>query len=226
MTRRETAEHTIETRTHGRFLVRAAAASPTPAPLLVGFHGYMEAAEHQMERLVAMPGSERWQIVSVQALHRFYHRRSEIVVASWMTRQDRELAIADNLNYVRAVVAQVEGQDGAGPLVFAGFSQGVAMALRSAGAAKRPVAGVVAFGGDIPPELDRAALGRIPAVMIGRGERDEWYTEALRAADLARLQEAGVSVTPALVDAGHEWTDDFSRRAAAFLEQILQRPVS
>ena len=40
----------------------------------------------------------RWS--SIQGLHRFYQRRTNEVIASWMTRQDRELAIADNLAYV------------------------------------------------------------------------------------------------------------------------------
>ena len=49
-------------------------------------------------------GADRWRLVSIQGLHRFYQRRADEVVASWMTRQDRELAIADNLAYVAAVI--------------------------------------------------------------------------------------------------------------------------
>ena len=41
-------EHTIETRTHGRYLVAPAGAPD--APLLVGFHGYSETAEEELER--------------------------------------------------------------------------------------------------------------------------------------------------------------------------------
>jgi len=38
-------------------------------------------------------------------------------------------------------------------VVFAGFSQGVAMAFRAAVNAGRRVAGVISVGGDIPPEI-------------------------------------------------------------------------
>ena len=47
-----------------------------------------DAAAH-LARLRSIPGSDRWIIVSIQGLHRFYRGRSSDVVASWMTRQDR-----------------------------------------------------------------------------------------------------------------------------------------
>src|ERR1051325_2228207 len=98
---RTSIEQTIEATTHGRYLV---APADGPAPFLVGFHGYAEPADLQFERLRGLPGADRWTLVAVQALHRFYLGRRNDVVASWMTRQDRELAIADNLAYVAAIL--------------------------------------------------------------------------------------------------------------------------
>ena len=89
-------EHTIAARTHGRYLVRE---GPSQR-LLVGFHGYAESAEAHMAELQKIRGSESWTLVAVQALNRFYAR--ERIVANWMTSQDRELAIEDNIAYVRA----------------------------------------------------------------------------------------------------------------------------
>src|SRR4029077_7493688 len=123
-------ERTIATTTHGRYLVEPPSAAGA-APLLVGFHGYGETAEAQLDRLRAIPGAERWLIVSIQGLHRFYERRTNEVIASWMTRQDREAAIADNLTYVAGVMNAVTREwPDATRLVFAGFSQGVAMTFR------------------------------------------------------------------------------------------------
>jgi len=93
-----------------------------------------------------------------------------------MTRQNRELSIDDNITYVTNVARQVlEGSPGAA-IVWAGFSQGVAMAFRAAAFVDPIPAGVIACGGDIPPELREDQLRRIPAVLIGRGLQDEWYT--------------------------------------------------
>ena len=212
-------EQTIAATTHGRYLV---APADGPAPLLVGFHGYAEPADLQLERLRALPGAEHWTLVAVQALHRFYVGRRNDVVASWMTRQDREIAIADNLAYVGAVLdAEWSRRQGTRGVVFAGFSQGVAMAFRAAAASRLPVAGVLAVGGDVPPELDRAALGRIGRVLLSRGARDQWYSAQTFATDRARLEAAGVTVTPAELDAEHEWSNALLGPAAAFLSGIL-----
>jgi len=87
-------EFNIATRIHGRVLVREAADA---VAVLAGFHGYMENAEIQMARLEALSVSDRMTLVSVQGLNRFYRGRGEDVVASWMTRQDREAMIEDNI---------------------------------------------------------------------------------------------------------------------------------
>jgi hypothetical protein len=50
--------HTIEARTHGRFLARVPNVAP-PWPLLVGFHGYAETAGDHMEALQTIPGKRR-----------------------------------------------------------------------------------------------------------------------------------------------------------------------
>ena len=211
---------TLASSIHGRYLV-APAAAPGPAPLVVGFHGYAEDAEAQLERLQSIPGAGTWILVSIQGLHRFYRGRSEDVVASWMTRQDRELAITDNAAYVAAAVDAVAREWRVrAPLVFAGFSQGVAMAFRAACSSPRPVGGLVALGGDVPPELDRERLARVSAALLGRGLHDGWYPAAQWSADEARLRGAGVSTRSVELDAGHEWTLAFSEAAGEFLRDL------
>jgi len=216
-------ERNIPTTSHGRFLVDADAGPQSP--LLVGFHGYAEPAENEYERLNSLPGAERWIRVAVQALHRFYRGRSGDVVASWMTTQDRALAIADNCDYVSRVIDSVAAEwSASSTLVVSGFSQGVAMAFRAAVNSTRSVCGVIACGGDIPPELDPHSLSAIPAVLIGRGNRDEWYTEEKLMADERRLREAGVRVEVVCFDGGYEWLQEFSRAAGYFLEVCSDLP--
>ena len=91
-----------KTSTHGRTLIKDPTPPSSPHRLLVGFHGYAQNAEEMVAELERLPGAEEWTLVAVQALHRFYARGGEKVVASWMTRQDRELAIADNIAYVKS----------------------------------------------------------------------------------------------------------------------------
>jgi len=213
-------ERTIAATTHGRYVIEPSSNGAT-AGILVGFHGYAEAAEAQLERMRAIPGADRWVLVAVQGLHRFYHRRANEVVASWMTRQDRDLAIADNVAYIGGVVEAV-GREWPlpSPLVFAGFSQGVATAFRAAAASARRVDGVIAVGGDVPPEIAAGALGRVARALVCRGSRDEWYTTGKFDADIGRLRVAGASVTPLAFDGGHEWPEPVNQAAAAFLRTV------
>src|SRR5262245_22324121 len=160
---------TMAATTHGRYFVVPPTVSGSAAGLLVGFHGYAEPAAAALQRLEAIPDRGHWRLVAIQGLNRFYRGRSTDVVAGWMTREDRELAIADNVGYVSAAI-QAESQESGiqGKLVLAGFSQGVAMAYRAAAASTRAVSGVISLGGDVPPELDRPTLARIPAALVGR----------------------------------------------------------
>ncbi len=211
---------TIATTTHGRYLL-ALPESPGPHRLLMGFHGYGENAEIHLDALRAIPGAEGWALCSVQALHRFYERRTEAVVGSWMTRQDRELAIEDNVGYVRQVLAVLRSEPWwSGTLVFAGFSQGVAMAYRAAAFAGHASAGLIALAGDVPPDVLATPMHGFPRVLAGTGTRDAWYTPARLEADVARLVERGIAAQAAVFEGGHEWTDAFRVECGEFLRSV------
>lgn len=199
--------------------MRGSAAEPSGG-LLVGFHGYAEAAEAMLERLAAIPGRDGWTLASVQALHPFYRRRNDDVVASWMTRQDRELAIEDNVAYARAVLARLRSDwPPARPLVVAGFSQGVAMAYRAV-AADGSCDGLIVLGGDVPPELDGATLAALPPVLLGRGDEDPRYPAPQFELDVERLRRASTRLEIATFAGGHEWTADFAAACAAWLDRL------
>jgi predicted esterase len=210
-------ERNITTGIHGRYLT-IPPALPGPAPMLVGFHGYAEDAETQLERLRIIPESHRWLIVSIQGLHRFYRRSTNQVVASWMTRQDREAAIADNIAYVAKSLDAVAAEWPALPkVVFAGFSQGVAMAYRAAVHSMREPAGVIAVGSDVPPEIAPDQLRRLQAALITRGTSDEWYTQEQFAKDEQLLRNSSVTVDALEFNGGHEWSAAVVEAAARFL---------
>lgn len=212
-------ELNIPVTTHGRVLIDEAedgAAARRPK-LLVGCHGYAQNAEEMMEMLRGIPIGEGWTRVSIQALHRFYRGRSQITVASWMTRQDRELMIAGNVAYVDAAITAVAGGRATDRLVFFGFSQGVAMAFRAAVLGARKADAVLALGADVPPELLTDPAAAFPRVLLARGSRDEWYTATKLEIDEVALRTRGVQVDTLTFDGGHEWHPDFAGRAARYL---------
>tara|TARA_B100001105_G_scaffold177161_1_gene142818 strand:- start:599 stop:1273 length:675 start_codon:yes stop_codon:yes gene_type:complete len=213
-------EHTIAASTQGRYLI-SCPTSQGPHPLLVGFHGYGEQAETHLAELQRLPGAEHWLLASVQGLHWFYSSKQQMVVASWMTRLGREQAILDNIQYVDDVVRRLQQEFNVNNhLVYVGFSQGAAMAYRAAAKAGHACSGLIVLGGDLPNDLKEGGPLRLPKVLIGRGQEDDWYTQEKYTSDLVTLREHSIEVSTTLFKGGHEWTDAFREEVGQFLTAV------
>lgn len=207
-------EHHLKTSVSGRYLVEVPDGDG-PFPLLAGFHGYGQTAEDELALLRKIPGSDGWIRLSIEALHPFINPKGQLG-ASWMTRRDRELRIAENVRYVDAVIERVMNEIAFdGRLVLHGFSQGAGMACRAAVLGRHKVSAVMLLGGDIPPELDD--LKRMRAVHLARGERDRFYRQKQFGSDVTRLREAGIEPVVSLHDGGHTPTDEYFEAAGQFL---------
>jgi predicted esterase len=207
---------------HGRYLVLPPAHEP-PRRWLVGFHGYAQGADEFLEMMRWVPQTRAWRVVSVQALHPFY-TRANVVVANWMTRQDREHAIADNIAYVDAVLADLEREFGRpDSLVYAGFSQGVAMAYRAGVACRLPAQAIFAVAGDVPPELKSGGPRRWPAVRIAVGTRETFYTPEIMNRDLEFLKSNGVDARATVFEGGHEWSPEVVAAAGQLLAAVAAK---
>jgi predicted esterase len=202
--------------THGRVLVEAGGDGTR---MLVGCHGYGQGAEPMLDELKRIPGANTWRLVSVQALHRFYSRGDQAVVASWMTRQDREQAIGDNIEYMNKAIAAAAGAS-VSTLAFLGFSQGAAMAARAAICGARRADGLMLLGGDIPADVREQVVTAWPPVLVGCGSTDEWYGARVES-DLAFLRERGVDHEAVRFNGGHEFTDEFRRAMGDWLQRKL-----
>lgn len=209
----------VPARVHGRVLVREAAVPGSRSRVLLAFHGYAERAETIVTELAGVPGIDAWTIASIQGLHAFYNR-SQDVVASWMTKEDRELAIAANVTYVDDAMVALQRNRRADVIVCVGFSQGASMAWRAGVLCRRRADGVVSLGGDIPPELADAPADDFPIGLVAGGSRDEWYTAAKMDADLALLSGKGAPHGAFRYEGGHEWTDAFRIELGRFLSAL------
>src|SRR5688572_5253565 len=208
---------TARTDIHGRYLV---AIPDHSRATLVGFHGYKENAAIHMDVMRRIAGDRPIGLISIQGLHRFY-AGGGTVVASWMTREDREHAIADNVAYVGRVLTMVADEFGmTRPMIYVGFSQGVAMAFRSAALVQRPCDGVIALAADVPPDVAPLA-GLLPKVLLGRGDKDDFYPPAQAAKDLELLRRADVRVAEHVFAGGHEWSPAFIEKCAAFVDERI-----
>jgi predicted esterase len=218
---------TLPTSTTGRILVEDPAGSVSRG-LLVGCHGYGQNATDMLEELRRIPGANEWTLASVQALNRFYTRNDQAVVASWMTREDREYAIADNIEYLNRVVSKLAGDTetaGGGRrvaerrIVYLGFSQGASMAARAAVRGATPASGLIMLGGDIPPDLREEASLRWPPVLIGAGRDDKWYGARIDS-DVQFLESRGVRHEVVRFAGSHEFTEEFRNKAGDWLRSV------
>lgn len=211
--------HHIPTSISGRYLVEVPSGSGS-FPLLVGFHGYGQMADEHLPILQRIPGADNWICCAIQALHPFYPRPN-VVGACWMTSQDRELRIEENIRYVDQVVTRIRSQNPVSQiLVYLGFSQGTAMACRAAIGGEHLPSGVMLLGGDIPPELDD--LDRMGRVLIARGRRDPIYRRDRWDSDLSRLENSSLTTTRCEFDGGHEVSEAWFQAAGAFLAETLK----
>lgn len=216
-------EKQIATLVHGRYLLDRGSDPRPGRPLLVGFHGYAENAERHLEKLCRIPGVSDWVLCSISGLHRFYHPKTQAILASWMTSQDRDLMIDDNVRYAASVIAEVRrAEQTSDILVMSGFSQGVAMAYRAATRCGFPCHGLLALAGDVPPEVATGETAAFPSVLLGRGAQDAWYTEKKMDADLEVLAGKGAQVESCVFEGGHDWTDAYFQTAGKFLDRIAK----
>jgi predicted esterase len=208
---------------HGRVFIEPDEHAAVSLRTIVGFHGYAQTGADMMADLRSIPGTDKWTRVSIQALNRFYIRGDAQVVSSWMTREDRETAITDNIAYVDAVLRTgAPEHESTRALVYVGFSQGAAMAYRAALLGARPAAGVIALAGDLPPELKVEGNTRQPwpKVLIGVGTKEQWYSSDKVDSDLGFLAARGIAHSMVRFEGGHEWTDEFRNAAGEFLAAL------
>jgi predicted esterase len=221
----------VPTTVHGRVLIEPDEDAAVVSGALIGFHGYAQTADDMMDELRQIPGADTWKRISIQGLNRFYTRGDANVVAHWMTREDRDLAIADNIAYVNTALdlalrtphLRTAHPAPRTPHYFVGFSQGVAMAYRAALFGARPADGIVALAGDIPPELKSGAptAQPWPKVLIGVGDAEPWYTEDKIQDDLTFLLSAGIDHQLVRFAGAHAWTDEFRAATGLFLASSL-----
>jgi predicted esterase len=115
--------------------------------------------------------------------------------------------------------------DSATRLVYVGFSQGVAMAFRAGVLGGVPAAGIIAVGGDVPPELIGHFDLAFPAVLFLRGLRDTWLTGERFDRDAASLRARHVALSASTYDGAHEWNDEVSIAIGEFLSRLISARV-
>ena len=185
----------------------------SPREIWFALHGYGQLAAPFLSELEHVAGEGR-RVVAPEGLSRFYLRGgSGRIGASWMTREDREAEIADQLAYLDRLQAEVTSGLADVRVGVLAFSQGTAAAGRwIVRGAARPRALVprprrlVLWGGGLPPDIDaaaaRAALTETRVDLVA-GDEDEVLPPELFERELARLRALAPDVRGHRFRGGH-----------------------
>jgi predicted esterase len=141
--------------------------------VLIVLHGYGQLAKYFIKKFDHLIG---YDIIAVQAPNLFYlNGFSGRVGANWMTKENRDDAIADQRKILESLHAKI--QEKYESISLCGFSQGVATASRWLHWNVIPFDKVLLYAGEIAPEtFDYFANTDASHVRYVVGEDDEFFT--------------------------------------------------
>lgn len=146
-----------------------------PWPLLTVLHGFGQAANSFIQDFAPLTAGGVM-IAAPQAPHHFYTNLNQRKVGfSWLTRYQRDRSIAEFGTYMGQFQRLIAAQYAIDPeqRFVAGFSQGVSMAYRMAIHSDVRLQGLIALGGDLPPDVaDRQNELRAIRILLVHGRSD------------------------------------------------------
>ena len=176
-----------------------------PPALLLAMHGYGQACKNFVKTFVPL-AKHNVLVVAPQGLHQFYwfNRRPAF---SWMTSYQREQTIVENLAYMAQLYDSLKEEYTFDPerVYLLGFSQGVAMAFRFASSGHITPRGVIACGGDLPPDVAERldTITPYPALIM-HGLQDDMVPLAKGEACVETLEQHNFSVETHFFEGGHD----------------------
>lgn len=204
------------TRRTARCAVRGPADPAAVRELWIVLHGYGQLARDFIAGCTAADDGHRL-IVAPEALSRFYSAQAPLahftsaadpVGASWMTRDDRDDEIVDQLCWLDQVLATYRARVAPGtPVTVLGFSQGAATAARWVDAGGVAPAHLILWGAIPPASLSPDSAVWQTRCTIVVGSRDKFIPEAMLRDERARLDQSGVSYTFVSFVGGHRLDD-------------------
>lgn len=180
--------------------------------LLIVCHGYAQSADEFLKSFEGLQ-QENLLIVAPEGLHRFYARGSaEKVVASWMTKEDRENDIRDYISFLDQVFEELKGENFK-RVVLLGFSQGAATASRwaSAGNARHEIDELILFCGFFPPDLPLSGIPEQMKLTVVTASDDRFISAAQEAEQLDAMRKLNPQLTHIRFEGQHEIDPDTLR---------------
>ena len=163
--------------------------------ILYVLHGYGQLAKYFIQKFKSLPTNLI--IVAPEGMHRFYKKGSSgRVGASWMTKEEREIDISDNLNWLTALDNKLSDRHIINKRILLGFSQGGATALRWKWNAKINFDSTIIWASDFPPDIidnQKFIIENNNYFVIGSD--DEYYDQTTQVKVSQQYKTAGFKIS-------------------------------
>lgn len=148
-----------------------------PTKVLFALHGYGQLVPYFIRKFNGLPSDII--VVAPEGPHRFYLQGSSgRVGASWMTKEEREFDIKDNITYLDLVRNSIlEQYPTIHSTILLGFSQGGATAARWQVLGNRPHDALILWASVFPPDLEEERNLSSKRSFFALGNEDEYYSE-------------------------------------------------
>jgi predicted esterase len=158
--------------------------------LIIVLHGYGQLAEFFIRKFNKIP--EDYIVVAPEGMHRFYlNGTSGRVGASWMTKEDRESDIADNINWLTQLFAELTDQKSFEKTILLGFSQGGATAARWYYSNKVHFDQLILWASVFPPDLEKPEIKSNSNNYFVIGSDDEYYDAEAQKKEIEFYEKIG-----------------------------------
>ena len=187
-------------------------------------HGYGQLASDFIKEFECIADSRRV-IVAPEALSRYYistegkfHGPDSQVGATWMTREDREVEIADYVRYLDDLYSEIMNSVGDSRVTVVGFSQGGATANRWLTRGSSHADRLVMWGALLATDSDlnqAATFFRSVELTLVYGTRDQFTDEGMISKYMEVLDSHSIPYKVVTFDGGHRMDRETLRTIAA-----------
>ena len=188
----------------------------------VVLHGYGMLSEFFIQKFNQIR-DENTLIIAPEALNRFYiDNNYGRVGASWMTKEDREIDINENISYLNKLIGKVSKEIGHNnfKVNVLGFSQGGATACRWIFKSDLQLENLILWAGDIPKdtlnEKNRQKWNSIKIHLV-MGKQDKLINDKMKAKFLKLVTDYKLDYKLTLYDGDHRiYTDVLKELVKSF----------
>lgn len=198
--------HSIRVEKTARYFLSGEITAATET-LLIACHGYAQLADEFLRSFEGL-ASEKCVIAAPEGLHRFYAKgSSEKVVASWMTKEERDADISDYVAFLDQFFLELKNQSASiRKIVLLGFSQGAATASRwvSLGNARTEIQELILFCGFFPPDLPPSGIPETMQLTVVTASDDRFISPEQETKQLEEMRRLNPQLKHIRFEGKHE----------------------